>query len=371
MTSTSRHAVRLVHPAAAPISRARKQFNTLIKKLETTRALLAAWKETLPFVMSKSDCEYWPLEATYRRRLRQLVELLDDMHGHAALGKREREKLGKFIALTALELLSDAEDAALKELYNRHSGSDFDAEEDESKQAIRHRMEELLGAEFKGDIDVRSPEAMFRAFEAQLDAQDGAAAADLHQNAPRPKRAADLARERRQEAEAQRMQQSLREIFRKLASQLHPDRETDAAERQRKTALMQRVNVAYAANDMLGLLELQLEVEQIDQASLAGLSDERIKQYNKVLKEQLSELESEVAGFREMAAMEMAATIFDDVTPASIRRMLDRDIAEMQVKIAMIDGELLSLRDVKMLKTWLKNLPASAFNPPPDDDLFW
>ena len=59
-------------------------------------------------------------------------------------------------------------------------------------------------------------------------------------------------------------ERAVREIFRKLASALHPDRETDPGERARKTALMQRANVAYAANDLLGLLELQFEVDQID-----------------------------------------------------------------------------------------------------------
>lgn len=69
----------------------------------------------------------------------------------------------------------------------------------------------------------------------------------------------------------------MRDIFRKLASALHPDRETDPAEHGRKTALMQRANVAYAANDLLGLLELQLEVDQIDQTGLDNLGDDRIK----------------------------------------------------------------------------------------------
>ena len=136
---------------------------------------------------------------------------------------------------------------------------------------------------------------------------------------------------------------------------------------------MQRVNVAYAANDMLGLLELQLEVEQIDQASLASLSDERIKQYNKVLNEQLSELDSEIAGFEEVAAIETGAHIFDTVTPAGMMRSLERDIADVHLKIAMLDRELQTLGDVKALKAWLKTLPKSPSKPRPgrDDDLFW
>ncbi len=374
MKSTAPKALRIIPAAAGPVSRARKQFNTLIKKLEAARALLAQWKETLPAVMSKIDSEYNPLVDTQREHFKQLLVLLDDMHDQKLLGKREREKLSRFVASNALHLLADADDAVLKELYNRHSGDDFDAQEDESREDIRLMMETLLGAEFKGDIDVRSPHAMLKALHAQLAEQDGeAAAAEQQQEQPRPKRPADLARERRLAAEAQRVKQSMRDIFRKLASQLHPDRETDDAERQRKTALMQRVNAAYAANDMLGLLELQLEVEQIDQASLANLSEDRIKQYNKVLKEQLSELESEIDGFVGVASVEMDAGFFDEVTPASMIRELDSDIAHLRLQIALIEKDLQSLRDVKLLKAWLKELPnqSSKQRLQRDDDLFW
>lgn len=116
---------------------------------------------------------------------------------------------------------------------------------------------------------------------------------------------------------------------------------------------MRRLNVAYAANDMLGLLEVQLEVEQIDQASL---SDERIKQFNKVLSGQLSELESKIAGFVEIASVEMVADTPYEVTPAAMMRAIDNNIAELQCKIAIVEHDLQSLGDVKLLKAWLKGL---------------
>ena len=61
--------------------------------------------------------------------------------------------------------------------------------------------------------------------------------------------------------------QSIREIFRKLASALHPDRETDRKGCEVKTALILQVNRAYAGNDLLTLLELQ--IEQVDASHIA------------------------------------------------------------------------------------------------------
>lgn len=86
----------------------------------------------------------------------------------------------------------------------------------------------------------------------------------------------------------------MREVYRKLASALHPGREPDERQREAKTALMQRVNQAYEANDLLVLLELQLQIEQIDASQIANASEQRLKHYNKVLSDQLTELKLEL-----------------------------------------------------------------------------
>jgi hypothetical protein len=62
------------------------------------------------------------------------------------------------------------------------------------------------------------------------------------------------------------------------------------------------LNQAYAANDLLTLLELQLQIEQIDAGHIAAANAQRLKHYNQVLKEQLDELRAEIEhvemGFR-------------------------------------------------------------------------
>jgi len=97
------------------------------------------------------------------------------------------------------------------------------------------------------------------------------------------------------EQAAQGASRAMREVFRKLASELHPDREPDPDERVRKTVLMQRVNQAYAAGDLLALLELQLSIEQIDASTLAGIAQDRLAHYNHVLEAQLQSLQDELS----------------------------------------------------------------------------
>jgi hypothetical protein len=211
---------------------------------------------------------------------------------------------------------------------------------------------------------------MMEALAAQIEQQRDQQLHSAHsKTSTRSKSAAALARERRQAAEAERLQQSVRDIFRKLVSQLHPDRELDAGERQRKTVLIQQVNVAYAANDLLGLLELQLKVEQIDQAGLNNLSEERIKQYNKILNGQLCELERETAAIEQALAMEMGRHAHGQLTPQLALRCLQGDIAEMKARIDAIVADLEAFTDVNKIKAWLKTYSPSAA--PQYDDVYW
>lgn len=58
---------------------------------------------------------------------------------------------------------------------------------------------------------------------------------------------------------------------------------------------MQQINQAYAADDLLTLLETQLQIEQVDTRQIAGINTQRLRHYNKVLAEQLTELRAETA----------------------------------------------------------------------------
>jgi hypothetical protein len=99
----------------------------------------------------------------------------------------------------------------------------------------------------------------------------------------------------RREQAAMEVSQSVREVYRKLASALHPDRETDATERERKNALMQRANQAYERGDLLELLSMQISLIESDQGALARADDKRLQLYCQALREQQQALKQEIA----------------------------------------------------------------------------
>ena len=77
----------------------------------------------------------------------------------------------------------------------------------------------------------------------ELPAQDAAREAAQARHANRKKSPRQLAAEARAQSEAQQLHLSIREIYRKLASALHPDREPDPAERERMMSLTGRRTV--------------------------------------------------------------------------------------------------------------------------------
>jgi hypothetical protein len=147
----------------------------------------------------------------------------------------------------------------------------------------------------------------------------------------------------------------VREVFRKLVSELHPDRETDPAEHARKTELMQRVNQAYEADDLLALLELQLSIEQIDRKALASLAEERLRHYIHVLEEQSRRLRDELAEFVSPFAMAMGKSSVRKLSPELVQRALEGDIREIHALVRTLEGDLVRFQDIPTFKRSLRD----------------
>ncbi|MCP5293050.1 MAG: molecular chaperone DnaJ, partial [Burkholderiales bacterium] len=183
----------------------------------------------------------------------------------------------------------------------------------------------------------------------------------------RKKSAKQLAKEAREAEEAANVSKSIQAVYRQLTAALHPDREQDPVERERKTELMQQVTVAYSNKDLLKLLELQLAVEQIDQSKLSSLSAERLKHYNKILSDQLAELQDEVMLKEEQIRMMLQLSPFEPLSPNRLVTLLKHDIQTLRAALKGIQNDLQVFQDVKNLKAWLKNFrlpqPESGFDP--------
>ncbi len=343
------------------LSKEQKAFNTLIKKIEAKRSILVAWQEIMPRYQQKYISELLPLINITQSMNAEIVYCLDLASDKKGLTKSERSKIAAVITeLTEALLAERGPDEGLKNLYNKYSGSDFDADEAAVANSIKSMLELMMGIDLGDDLDISSPEDLMKRAQAQMQEQqsknDATRQAQEKRQSTRKKIANQLAKEKQQKAEEQEVSQSLREVYRTLVSVLHPDRESDPLERDRKTVLMQRVNDAHDKKNLLMLLELQLELEHIDQNAINNISESRLKHFLKILKEQLAELEDEILYTENMFKTQFGIHPFVRLLPNTLMRNLDREIVEIEHNIRDQGNYLQAFEDIKSLKAWLKSL---------------
>lgn len=367
MTHPKSKIVRIVEPKGqSNLSKAQKTFNKLIKKIDAQRQALEAWQAVIPLYQQRYASEFDPLLRSFDEHRAKLVHLFDAAYSDKALTKTDKAKIKDIICPIVAELIANGNDE-LKSIYNKYGETDFDAETDEAHEAMKSMMEDMLGVELDEDVDFSSPEKIFEHVGekmSQQQVQEETLQQEYEERRNKRKKSAkELAKEARQQADEQNVSQSIREVFRKLASALHPDKEQDPSERARKTALMQRVNVAYGNKDLLQLLELQLEVEQIDQSMINSISEDRLKHYNKVLAEQSVELQQELdeVDFSFRAQFNFSPRV--SLSPAKAMNNLQTDIKHIQYDITMLERDLASFQNIKNLKAWLKTyrIPQQSF----------
>ena len=353
--------------AGAALTPQQKRFNTLIRQIEQARQTVSAWHDGIAMYRQANEQVLVPLRDELTATLRKWVLALDRVIGERNWTHKERETLRSILCDAAADLLeASSDDAALRELFSKHAGVDFDTERRELMLAVKDMTEVLTGLDL-GDEPIESETDLFERMQQTMHEQMSAEAERSAERA-HPSRKAG---QRRREVEAQQAMHSVREIFRKLASALHPDRETDDSRRRAKTELMQQVNQAYAANDLLKLLELQLQIEQIDVAHIASASTQKLKHYNKVLAEQLAELNAEIEHIEMGFCFEFGSDPAMRLNPRKLGHVLEQSTRELRGLVAQQQGSIRMLADVAKTKRWLKRQRQLLLEADGDDPSFF
>ena len=267
----------------------------------------------------------------------------------------QRNLVHHLLELARAQLEDDPQDEQIIALHDQYADIGFAEDQELDRELARGMAEQMFGVELEehelgGSVEEAMAAAAAKARQA-AEAEAEAARARRAAGSKARTRATDKAAA--SEQAAKEASQSVREVFRKLASALHPDRAGDEVERARRHELMQRVNHAYDEGDLLTLLTLQLETEQIDAAHLARVSTARLGHYNKVLREQVRELEQELGGitghFARLTGQSPAV-----VTPAAVQQSLNREIVELKRDIKALKAHHVMLQEPAQRKRWLQ-----------------
>ena len=357
------------------LSVAQKRFNSLTKKIDLERKRLIEWQEATPTYHQKINDEYEPALNELNDYKSQWIFLLDQAYDNFKLTNTDKQKLQHIISENTQKLIVEFDRDELKPIFNKYNEFDYDERmnevQSEMSDLMKEFVEKMFDVELDEDLNLSSP----KQFEAHLqeklrekiNAQEQTDTQEPVKERKKTKK--QLEKELRLQEEEALSQQSVREIYRKLVAALHPDREQDIDERIRKTELMQRVNAAYGKKDLLKLLELQLEIEQIDAEHLTQITDSRLKYFNKILKEQLEELNHEVYQIEDRFKMMLNMPYYASLTPKKLILYLNDDINDLKDELESLKSEIESFKNPTTVKAWLKHfkLPKKRIQ----EDLFY
>ena len=350
------------------LSKEQKRFNNYITKLKKLREeieKLEAFNREVPVRLQR---ELGPLESEEIRLRKELLFLLDNHPLAPKLTKKQREKLSHIIREEAAALIRDHGLEELKDVHDRHADVTFEEEQEMLEKSAKEMAANMFKNMFGLDISEeafespeKAAEEMMRKLEEQKQRMaEGQPQAGQGRQA-RKKTPAQLAREQRQAEEEKRIGQTTKSIYMELVKKFHPDQERDEEKRAWKTEVMQQVTAAYKENDFLALLQLQVSLLEGKDQSLESLPDDHLKYYNKLLKEQVDEMQQEVYAAHPAYNGSPYGHFYGP--PHLLEMKIRQAVSETKITLGQLKHTLTSLDTLPELKDFVKN-----FDLDDDDD---
>lgn len=280
-------AARIGDQTASP---EKKRFNTLSKQIAKARKDHLSWQSKFPGFRAECAKTILPQRQSYSKVKREMAFSIGRILDQVKLSQEMQDDLTDCL-LVGIQFLTEQNpmDEELKQLFERHSSVSF-----EEFTLAEANMAQSFVSQFTGQtMDEKQDHESYDEYMDRLhdhlqeqialekerrEAKKSAKGKAKNDKAVLPKK---------DEVVAQNL---LKDVFRKLVSALHPDREKDPIERARKTQLMQEINRAYSNNELMTLLQVQLEIEQIEQSDLQDLAAEKLKAYNQLLATELKRI---------------------------------------------------------------------------------
>jgi len=382
---------------AEKLSPQQKKFNRLIKKIEQQKQLLEDWQRAQQEVQASASQELLPLYAQWHQILYLQLECLWQSQQTQKFAKTHLARLNEKIEMLASQLLQVPNlpaqqiqliEQILQYYQQERRGGDFeprpdsalegklpDSHADELSADEQHELSKAyliemlckqLGIDpewidFDFDPDepqdliqklnqkLRDSEARFMAdhLDAEEQAQYRKYAEQEHQK--------QLKKQEKLELAKKMASKSMKSIYLKIASAIHPDREQDEEKRIEKTEWLQQANLALENKDLLSLLKLRMQLEQEHAPSVQKLANEQLKMYNLNLEDQAEQLQGEIDDIIYSFNWDHLNFYKSHFKVTDLHKKYQADLADIKHRILMAEQSLESYKDLKMLKHLLRS----------------
>lgn len=356
----SHQALILKQRSGKDLSKLQKQFNAHVKKINDLKQSIQEDTIQLEKILSRVQKELIPLEVEHTNKFVELVYVFDKHYDNVFFKKKEREKIANFITDKAYDLIETGGREELIELYDKYEGEGAYAglnqgSNEMTADLMKNMMQSMFGVELgEGEVDYNNPEQMQALLEEKMQAQQREAEA---RQANKKKSDKQIEKEQKIRQEAKNISKAARSIYTDLVKEFHPDLERDETKQAEKTEIMHKIIKAYEEDDLFELLRLKISLQAGDIDSMA-MADEQLKYYNKILKEQVSELDNTLWQLRTqgMGSMggESLLTKFGGDEKRSTA-IFAREINRLKKNIRSLADDITQLKNKEVMRTFLRS----------------
>lgn len=341
-----------VSAAQSPVAKA---FRRELARFERLKTQLAEMNRHCQAHKVDSGQVLQPLRDQHRILMREMVLTLDPWLDVTTKGlSKTQQATARDLVCSLAETLAQLGEADMAKLHDKRHPQTLKEKASGDAEQMRQLLQQMFGAELPEASESEDPEAVLRAAMEHLHAE--AAEEQEREEARRQARQAKRKPNAAQQKAAQALQDAdalLRNVYRQLASALHPDRAPDEAERARMNTLMSEANAAYGRKDLVALLNLQLQAELVDPDHLDRLSDERLKSLTLLLKQQVAELERERQLEQQRWLHELNLPIGFPLTANQLQAWLQDQQDDLTQDLLVMQEDLETARNLATLKPWL------------------
>ncbi|WKN42165.1 hypothetical protein [Tunicatimonas pelagia] len=356
MSTSETYIPQIVAQKEKMISKEQKKFNRQTKKIHKLKSELEELERIIPKINQLVQARIRPVIEEIGQARIEFVKQLDQSYDLKFFRVREKEKLQAIILDQAYDLIQKGIEE-LEAIYDKHSEVSFQEEQQDAQEMQRDMAQSMFKNLFDLDVDLNDIdpdnfEEMGQRIREQAEAKQQQAEAKRKK---RKKTPAQEAKEQRMKEEVQHISKTTRSIYMQLVKTHHPDQETDEAEQQRKTEIMQRVTQAYKNDDFFELLRLQLELLSDGKQKVEGLTDQQLKYYNKILKEQIDELQRQLFTLQNPPSMVSQTIGLYLKQPKRAKQLIERDRYQLEQELKQIKQDAEELADKHQLRAFLRD----------------
>ena len=334
----------------AELSPQQKKLNRLIEKIEQQKIDLATWEKAQADIQQHARKTLVPVyDELHSVLFQQLEQLWKHLHG-GEFSKAEVVQLDEKIQnLTAY--LKDSKALSAQQANTVEEIDTFYQQHTEHTNAKKTKKKPFVETGFVSEsAESDEGETAFDSFDDWDNTK--------HEQ---QREQAKLRKQQEKREQAQKMaEQSLKTVYLKIASSIHPDREQDESKKLEKTEMLQHANAAYEQQDLFYLLKLQIQIEQNRGTSQKGLSAEQVKFYKLALDAQSQKLDDQINEIIDSLVWSENAKIAvkkskGKVQIADLYKQIDADTSALKQQVKWEKERLKYMTRVKGLEMLLEH----------------